>query len=107
MTDRAFRRTLTAWADEYRAENPDLDEAIACATYDLYFGPGADPESMGFETALGIIKAAMQEVPSTLYVDVDAEIVTEDEEDASEYTYTADLRDIKRALFGKELAPYV
>lgn len=83
MSDRAYERTLRAWAAEWRAANLGEDrytrELIANANYDLWYGPHDYENWPGFETACREIKRALKSVPSTLYVDTDAECWTETE----------------------------
>ena len=116
------------------------------ANFDLYYGPVADgavgdpatddPEEWqgypGFVSATRAIREALDDVPSTLYVDIDAEDWSEREpqpytclecngsavvdgapcphchegqcEPFTEDTYRVDRRDLVRALLGSELA---
>ena len=136
---KALDRTLAAWAKEYRAQlDPSIVKLIEGAKQDLHFGPayGEESDFPGFETACLAIKSALEDVPSTLYVDTDAEVWQESEPSAYECpecvgngvptdddcpgcagsgkvepyleeTYQVERRDLVRALVGKELAEYV
>lgn len=138
MGGKAYERTLKAWVKEFR-ENLDrpMRELIGQANFDLYYGPtGTDEGYPGFETAVKRIKAVCADVPSTLYVDADAEGWSESEpepekcaacdgkgEDAycnpcSECNgqghfepggdwYRLDRKDLLTAIVGRELVEYV
>lgn len=85
------------WAKEWRAEYIDAatEKLINLTTYDLYFGPlmaddceappidefGNENEWSGynFVSACSKIRQALSNLPSQLFVDVDAEFWTENE----------------------------
>lgn len=88
MTMKAYERTLEAWAAEFKAAlAPETVKLIAQANYDLYNGPvcdGAigDPAEddeeewqhyPGFIAATRKIRDALDDVPSRLSLDTDAE----------------------------------
>jgi len=81
---KALDRTIEAWAKEYRASlEPEIRRLIVQANWDLFYGPGcpdADDDRSaypGFETAMDQITRALDDVPSVLYVNTDAECWTE------------------------------
>ena len=72
---KALDRTLAAWAKEFREGlDPSIVKLIEGAKQDLHFGPayGEESDFPGFETACLAIKRALEDVPSTLYVDTGA-----------------------------------
>jgi hypothetical protein len=90
-TESAYDRTLKAWAKQWSDENvtPDVQKLINLATFDLYYGPAgleADEPARdeygnenewagypGFTSACERIAEVVDDVPSTLWLDVDAE----------------------------------
>lgn len=73
MSDKAYERTLAAWATEFRTGLPEeIRRLIAQAKMDLHFGCSED-DFPGFETACQKIIPALSELPSTLYLDTDSE----------------------------------
>src|SRR5580693_5835884 len=84
---KALDRTLAAWAKEYRETlDPSIVKLIEGAKQDLRFGPayGEESDFPGFETACLAIKSALENMPRTLYVDVDAEQWSETEPEPSD-----------------------
>jgi hypothetical protein len=68
-----FEQTLYKWAKQWRTENltKEIRHIICQASMDLYFS--CDEEDFpGWENSLVLIKAALEEVPSTLYIDAEA-----------------------------------
>jgi hypothetical protein len=76
MTLSAYDRTVAAWAQQWKADNLDAKtiKLIMQANQDLYEGPfPSDEDYPGFITACRTIKAALQDIPSVLYIDTETE----------------------------------
>ena len=87
----AYDRTLRAWRVEWMKENisPEVNRAINLATHDLYYGPanasdceappidehGNENEWAGYDfvKACKLIKEALSDLPSELFIDCDCE----------------------------------
>ena len=109
-------RLLEAWAEEWKSAN--LDEAtrtlIAQANHDLYCGPlpmENETDYPGFTSACKRIRKALDDAPSTLWIDVESEIACDTEPDWTEHFeedhYKATRRDVLQALVGRELVAYL
>jgi hypothetical protein len=134
---KAFDRTLKAWAAEFLGTLSDeTRNLIMSANRDLWEGPHAEDGYPGFVRATLAIREALEDVPSTLWIDVGAEYWSTSEPKAepcetcsgngydsddqtcpdctegwvepfTEETYRVERRDLVRALVGKELAEYL
>ena len=124
MTPNQRKHAKKAIRTFYKPQLTDeIERLITLATYDLYFGPiGALDDDgnpwPGFSRSCELISAAID--PSDLWVDLDAEYATDSEPewgyDPDDEESTAqdpeswchfEARDVKRAIFGAELAGYV
>ena len=110
---KALERTIEAWAKEYLASlDAKTRKLISQANFDLYYGPVADgavgdpatddPEEWqgypGFVSATRAIREALDDVPSTLYVDTDAECWFESEpgpDECGECSGQGEVRDLE------------
>lgn len=95
---KAIEKELKAWAMEYRKESftDEVRKAINLATYDLWYSApsdgsvndpptdeyGNENEWSGYDfvKACKLIKDACEEVPSELWIDIDAEMCWQTEE---------------------------
>ena len=119
QTKSANKRVRAHFADKL---TPEIERLITLATYDLHFGPigpTADDGNPwpGFERACELISSAIE--PSELWVDLEGDWIGETEprwenpEDPesdgfmSEDFVHFECSDVKRAIFGTELAGYV
>jgi hypothetical protein len=142
-------KVLSAWAKEYRLSlAPEVRKAINLATHDLWYsapsdGSTSDPPTdeygnenewsgYSFDGACKMIKDALNDLPSTLYIDTDCEdyftSMPENEEcpecDGNGYPchncngsgtlepmwdhiYQVEKSDLKKAILGKDLADCV
>jgi hypothetical protein len=75
-----FEKTLQQWAKQWKTENLTEEDRriINQANMDLYMGCHEE-DYPGWEDALALIKTALKEVPSILYVDTYAEDWTEND----------------------------
>jgi hypothetical protein len=105
-TDKAYERTLKSWAKDFMEKHPtvqhngidlSLQRLINQSTFDLFYGPVKDgsfgdpaegdsdwDNYPGFQTACKLISDATKDVPSTLYIDTDAETWQEEEPEYTE-----------------------
>jgi hypothetical protein len=142
-----YGKALKAWAKAFAAEHVDetVNRLIYLAKMDLHFGPypaSGEEEAddwkdwKGFEDACLQIKAALQDLPSDLYIDIAADDCWQTSEPEGEDCdecedgknangercvmcggdgfiaphddwYHCERRELKVALVGKELADYV
>ena len=106
---------------EYYKMPADIQDLTQRANYDLYAGPVCDdPEYPGFCAATDEMAKWFAQQPQQVWVDTDCGEVLdrepegyEDEEtgewvdpDWEFFTYF-DVKDVKRVLFGRELASYI
>jgi hypothetical protein len=141
----SYQKTLQEWAQEWKQEHlsEDVKKLIAQANFDLWYGSsgleGEDEEDPypGFTTATETISDALEDMPSSLYIDEQSDYVSDsepegdkcegcegmgtydDEEESKcldcngtgyiepEPYYLVERSDIRAALLGKELAPYI
>ncbi len=74
----AYDRTLAAWGKTFDL-SPEIRTLIRQANDDLYDGPWGDVGYPGFSTACRIIREALEDVPSSIYIDANSEMWQEEE----------------------------
>lgn len=119
--DKILGEWLRTWKKENLSE--DVCKLISQANFDLYYGPindgavgdpAADDEELakypGFVSACKTIRKAIDDLPSTLYINSDTEEVIEREPACEEFDcdwWMIEKAQILKALVGKELVTYV
>lgn len=75
---------MTHWSKTWKEDNlsPEVQKLIRQANYDLYYGPVmGESDYPGFSKACSMIRDALENLPRTLYVDLDCEEAFEEEPD--------------------------
>jgi hypothetical protein len=137
----SYQKALQEWAQEWKQEHlsEDIKQLISQANMDLWHGPfwGEEDAYPGFVPACKEISQALEDMPSSLYIDEQSDYVSDsepegdkcdgcsgegtydDEEESKcldcngtgyiepEPYYLVERADIRAALVGKELAPYI
>jgi hypothetical protein len=133
----SLEKTVKEWAKEWRTENlsPETQRLITLASFDLYFGPIGDVDDdgnpwPGFQKACEIIREAVEDVPSVLFVDDGAGYWQESEPESErceeckgvgcetcnkqgyfdppwEDFYKLGRKELRELIVGKELAKYL
>ncbi len=109
--NRIFDKGLGEWLSSWKKENlsEEVCKLINQANFDLYHGPVSDDDEYpGFVTACKTIIKAIDDLPSTVYLNMDTgEVIEDTPEGGFEDWWRIERPQILRELVGKELAPYV
>jgi hypothetical protein len=106
--DKGLGEWLSSWKKEKLSE--DVCMLINRTNHDLYFGPiNDDPEYPGFVTACKRITKAIDDLPSTVYLNSHTGEVIENEPEDDGFTgwWVVGRPEILQNLVGKELSYYI